>query len=117
MTSLDKISDGPPQGATTSEYVKEAFLFRWNLLFFLGGAAGAALTPLAPVLLPLVGAGEPLYLAGLISVPRFRAGGWGGRSCSAAPRSAGGPSPARPRPQGRPRGPRGGPPPRRRRRC
>jgi hypothetical protein len=55
------------------DYLKEAFFFRWNLLFFLGGAAGAALTPLAPVLLPLVGAGELAYLAGLVSVPRFRA--------------------------------------------
>jgi hypothetical protein len=54
-------------------YLKEAFLFRWNLLFFLGGTAAAALTPLAPVLLPLVGAVELTYLAGLISIPRFRA--------------------------------------------
>jgi hypothetical protein len=61
-----------PQGAGLPDYLKEAFLFRWNLLFFLGGAAGAALTPLAPVLLPLVGAGELAYLAGLISMPRFR---------------------------------------------
>src|SRR5262245_22158991 len=63
----------PPQSASTKDYLKEAFLFRWNLLFFLGGTAAAALTPLAPVLLPLVGAGELAYLAGLISVPRFRA--------------------------------------------
>lgn len=63
----------PPQGATTSDYLKEAFLFRWNLLFFIGGTAAAVLTPIAPVLLPLVGAGELAYLAGLISVPRFRA--------------------------------------------
>jgi hypothetical protein len=73
MTDPVKTSDVPPQGATTSEYLKEAFFFRWNLLFFLGGTAAAALTPLAPVLLPLVGAGELAYLAGLISVPRFRA--------------------------------------------
>jgi hypothetical protein len=72
MTSPDKTGTGP-EGATTSQYLKEAFLFRWNLLFFLGGAAAAALTPLSPVLLPLVGAGELAYLAGLISVPRFRA--------------------------------------------
>ena len=38
----------------------------------LGGAAAAALTPLAAVLLPLVAAGELTYLAGLVS-PRFRA--------------------------------------------
>jgi hypothetical protein len=55
------------------DYLREAFLFRWNLLFFLGGAAAAAMTPLAPVLLPLVAAGEMTYLTGLISIPRFRA--------------------------------------------
>src|SRR5436190_19660248 len=73
MTNSDKISDVPPQGATTSEYVKEAFLFRWNLLLILGGTAAAALTPLAPVLLPLVAAGVLAYLAGLVSITRFRA--------------------------------------------
>jgi hypothetical protein len=55
------------------DYLKEAFLFRWNLLFFLGGAAAAALTPVAGVLLPLVAAGELTYLTGLVSIPRFRA--------------------------------------------
>jgi len=73
MTDPEKTSDAVLRGATTSEYLKEAFFFRWNLLFFLGGTAAVALTPLAPVLLPLVGAGELAYLAGLISVPRFRA--------------------------------------------
>ena len=62
-----------PLGAGMSDYLKEAFLFRWNLLFLLGGAAAAALTPLAPILLPLVAAGELTYLTGLVSVPRFRA--------------------------------------------
>src|SRR5438128_11088538 len=62
-----------PQGAGMSDYLKEAFLFRWNLLFLLGGTAAAALTPLAGVLLPLVAAGELSYLTGLISLPRFRA--------------------------------------------
>jgi hypothetical protein len=60
-------------GAGMSDYLKEAFLFRWNLLFLLGGAAAAAMTPLAPVLLPLVAAGELTYLTSLVSVPRFRA--------------------------------------------
>ena len=55
------------------DYLKEAFLFRWNLLFLLGGAAAAALTPVAGVLLPLVAAGELTYLTGLVSIPRFRA--------------------------------------------
>jgi hypothetical protein len=62
-----------PRGAGMSDYLKEAFLFRWNLLLLLGGAAAAAMTPLAPVLLPLVAAGELTYLTSLVSVPRFRA--------------------------------------------
>src|SRR6266849_1635021 len=63
----------PPRGAGTGAYLKEAFLFRWNLLFFLGGAAAAAITTVAGVLLPLVAAGEMSYLTGLVSIPRFRA--------------------------------------------
>lgn len=62
-----------PRGAGMPDYVREAFLFRWNLLFFLGSTAAAALTPLAPVLLPLVAAGELTYLTSLVSIPRFRA--------------------------------------------
>src|SRR5438128_8589936 len=62
-----------PRGAGMGAYLKEAFLFRWNLLFFLGGTAAAALMPMTAVLLPLVAAGELTYLAGLVSVPRFRA--------------------------------------------
>jgi hypothetical protein len=56
-----------------ADYLKEAFLFRWNLLFFLGGVAAAAMTPIAGVVMPLVAAGELAYLTGLVSVPRFRA--------------------------------------------
>jgi hypothetical protein len=59
--------------AGLGRYLAEAFLFRWNLLFFLGGTAAAALTPMSDVLIPLVGAGELAYLAGLTSIPRFRA--------------------------------------------
>jgi len=64
---------GPPRAAGLSDYLKEAFLFRWNLLFFLGGTAAAALTPFADVMLPVVAATELTFLTGLISVPRFRA--------------------------------------------
>ena len=63
----------PPLGGGLKDYLKEAFLFRWNLLFFLGGVAGAALTPIADVMLPLVTAVEMSYLAALVAVPRFRA--------------------------------------------
>lgn len=59
--------------AGIADYVKEAFLFRWNLLFFLGGAAAAVLSPIPDVLLPLLGAAELAYLAGLSAIPRFRA--------------------------------------------
>jgi hypothetical protein len=69
----DQGKDAASGGAGLPAYLREAFLFRWNLLFLAGGAAAAALTgPLAPVLLPLVAAGELTYLAGLISIPRFR---------------------------------------------
>jgi len=61
------------RSAGLGRYLAEAFLFRWNLLLFLGGMAGAALTPMSDVLIPLVGAGELAYLAGLTSIPKFRA--------------------------------------------
>jgi hypothetical protein len=66
-------TSGQPQSASLTDYLREAFLFRWNLLFFAGGVAGAAILPMTAVLLPLVAAGEVAYLAGLITIPRFRA--------------------------------------------
>jgi len=53
-------------------YLRGAFFFRWNLLALLGGAAAALLSPLPGVALPLVAAAELSYLAGLVSIPRFR---------------------------------------------
>ncbi len=61
------------RAAGLGRYLKEAFLYRWNLLFFLGGVAAAAIGPLPDVVLPLVGAAELLYLGALTSIPRFRA--------------------------------------------
>ena len=55
------------------DYLKEALLFRWNLLLLFGSTAAAALSGAPDVLVPLVAAGEIAYLAGLVSVPRFRA--------------------------------------------
>ncbi|HKH74203.1 MAG TPA: hypothetical protein VKA59_22750 [Vicinamibacterales bacterium] len=66
-------SSKPPQGAGLKDYLKEAFFFRWNLLFFVGGLAGAAIAPLPDITFPLVFAGELAYLAALTSLPRFRA--------------------------------------------
>jgi hypothetical protein len=66
-------SSKTPVGAGLTDYLKEAFLFRWNLLFLLGGLAGAAIMPLPDVTVPLVLAGELAYLTALTSLPRFRA--------------------------------------------
>lgn len=54
------------------DYLKHAFLFRWNLLVFGGAAAAAVLSGHADIALPLVAAGELAYLAGLTSVPKFQ---------------------------------------------
>src|SRR5215471_3637568 len=66
-------SQAQARAAGMPDYLREAFLFRWNLLLLTGGAAAAVLTPLTGVLLPLVAAAEVAYLAGLVSIPRFRA--------------------------------------------
>jgi hypothetical protein len=66
-------SSKAPEGAGLTDYLKAAFFFRWNLLFLLGGLAGAAIMPLPDVTFPLVMAGELAYLTALTSLPRFRA--------------------------------------------
>jgi hypothetical protein len=68
----DDRSASAPFGAGLKDYLKEAFFFRWNLLFFLGGVAAAAMAPMSDIMLPLVTAAELSYLAGLIAIPRFR---------------------------------------------
>jgi hypothetical protein len=54
------------------DLLKEAFLFRWNLLLFFGGVGIAVLSPWPDALLPILAAGELVYLTGLTSMPRFR---------------------------------------------
>jgi len=66
------VADKKNKGAGWWTYVKEAFTFKWNLLFFGGAMAAAALSPVPDVLLPLVGAAELTYLTGLTSLPRFQ---------------------------------------------
>jgi hypothetical protein len=53
-------------------YLQRAFLYRWNLLVFLGATAAAAMSPIPDVLLPLIAAGELTYLTALISNAKFR---------------------------------------------
>jgi len=62
----------PGRSAGIKEYLKRAFLYRWNMLLFLGSVAGAALSPFPDALLPLVVAAEITYLGGVIAFPRFR---------------------------------------------
>jgi len=59
-------------GAGLVEYVKHAFLYRWNLLVFCGAVAASALSPFPDAMLPLVMAAEVAYLGGLTSIQRFR---------------------------------------------
>src|SRR5262245_37865203 len=76
------VQPGPPlrvpprapakRAAGMTDYLREAFLFRWNALSFAGGVAAAAMTPMAAGLLRFVAAAELTYLAGLISIRRFR---------------------------------------------
>ncbi|MEO7994284.1 MAG: hypothetical protein ABI743_07780 [bacterium] len=63
----------PPSKPGLHAYLREAFLWEWNLLGF-GGAVGAAmlLGPVGLGALPLIVAGELVYLGGLVSIPRFR---------------------------------------------
>jgi hypothetical protein len=58
--------------AGIAEYLKRAFLYRWNLLLFIGGAAAAAICPWPDAMIPLVLAAEVAYLGGLVSRPQFR---------------------------------------------
>ena len=55
------------------DYLSEAFRFRWNLLFFLGASLAGVISPAPDVAIPVILAGELLYLIGLTSIPRFRA--------------------------------------------
>jgi DNA-binding FrmR family transcriptional regulator len=62
-----------PTGASVWRYLKEAFLFKWNLAGFLGAAAFGILSPSPDIALPLIAAVELTYLVGLTTIPRFRA--------------------------------------------
>jgi hypothetical protein len=62
-----------PKRAGLFRYLKEAFLFRWNLLLLGGAGVAAIISGHADVALPLVAAAELTYLAGLATIPRFQA--------------------------------------------
>ncbi|NMB74079.1 MAG: hypothetical protein GYA21_02995 [Myxococcales bacterium] len=54
------------------KYVKRAFLVHWNLLAVAAGTALGLISGQPDVVLPLVAAGEVVYLAGLATHPRFQ---------------------------------------------
>lgn len=62
----------PGRSAGLGEYLKRAFLFRWNVLLFGGGVAASLLSPWPDAALALMTAGELVYLTGLVSSNRFR---------------------------------------------
>jgi hypothetical protein len=62
----------PGRSAGLGEYLKRAFRYKWNLLFFLGGLAAALLSPTPDALVPLIAAAEAAYLGGMVAHPRFR---------------------------------------------
>lgn len=53
-------------------YLKEAFLFKWNLLVLGGAAAAAVISGRPDIAIPLIAAGELAYLAGLTSLPKYQ---------------------------------------------
>ena len=55
------------------KYVKKAFMVNWNLLALAAGAAVAVISGQPDVVLPLLIAGEVLYLAGLSTRDKFQA--------------------------------------------
>lgn len=61
-----------PKKAGLFRYLKEAFLFRWNLLLLGGAGAAAVLAGHPDIALPLIAAAEVTYLAGLSTLPRFQ---------------------------------------------
>ncbi len=61
-----------PKKAGMLRYLKEAFLFKWNLLILGGGAAAAVLSGHPDIAIPIVAAAEVVYLAGLTTLPRFQ---------------------------------------------
>ena len=61
-----------PRAPGLGDYLKAAFTWRWNLLALFAGGAFAVLSPIPGAILPLLAAGELLYLTGLISAPKFR---------------------------------------------
>jgi hypothetical protein len=62
----------PSRGAGLRAYIRAAFRYHWNLLFFLGGMGLAGLSGRPDAFVPVVLAGELAYLMAMLGIPRFR---------------------------------------------
>lgn len=82
----------PARGAGLGAYLKAAFKWKWNLLALAGGMVAAYISGKPDVFVPLLIAGEMAYLAGLTSIPKFRA--YVDRQQSPSNRQAAGNAPA-----------------------
>jgi hypothetical protein len=58
--------------ASLGDYVKAAFKWHWNLLALGAGVVVAYVSGQPQTVLPLIAAAELTYLAGLVSIPKFR---------------------------------------------
>lgn len=85
-----------PKRAGLLRYLKEAFVFRWNLLILGGAGAAALLSGHFDTLMPLVAAAELTYLAGLSTLPRYQAAIDAKARAEADGRLPGQPEPAQP---------------------
>src|SRR5512146_1690777 len=54
-------------------YLKEAFLFKWNLIFFGAAVLGAGISPSPEILVPVACGLEVAFLASLTALPRYQA--------------------------------------------
>jgi hypothetical protein len=72
MARVPPTRKAPPGNQELKKAFKTAFNYRWNLLAFFGGLAGAVVSGHPDVVLPFVAAGELAYLWGMVSFPKFR---------------------------------------------
>jgi hypothetical protein len=64
---------GAPKKAGFWRYLRAAFTVPWNLLFFGGALAAAAIAPSPDITIPVVVAAEVAYLTMLSTIPKFQA--------------------------------------------
>lgn len=72
MAPFPPFRAGEPGRSGLRRYIRKAVRIPWNLLAFIGGLAGAALSPWPDALIPMVIAGELAFVGGLVSIKRFR---------------------------------------------